>query len=128
EEYRLANTRAIPVLHFNQVDDANRQAPPPFRTPVATSNDVSAIAGAIQLFDQAIKSTTAFPDITNLDPRINSDKQLKRVLAESKEGTSHYLDNLKRSIRYEGIILNDLLYPIYNRPGRIAHIMNPEGQ
>jgi len=125
-EWALSTTRTLPTLHYRQIDSDGRPAPPPSRTSITM--EIQAIGGSVQLFDQAIRSTTAVPDVTNLDPQINSDKQLKRILTQSEQATSHYLSNLTRSLRYEGLIINDLLYPIYGRPGRMARLMNPQGE
>jgi hypothetical protein len=127
-EYLLSATRTIPALHFNPYDVNGNPIAPPQRTSITT--EIQAIAGSVQLFDQAIKSTTAIPDPTlgNIDPSLKSGKAIRQVLDQATRGTSHYLDNLSRSIRYEGLILNDLLYPIYNRKGRTVRTMNPRGE
>ena len=125
-EYLLSTTRTIPALHFNTVGLDGQPIPPPNRTSITM--EIQAIAGSVQLFDQAIKSTTAMPDPTNLDPKINSDRQLRRVLSQSTAATSHYMDNLTRSIRYEGLIINDLLYPVMGRKGRLVRGLNKQGE
>ncbi len=125
-EYLLSTTRTIPSLHFNTKGLDGDPITPPFRTSI--SMEIQAIAGSVQLFDQAIKSTTAMPDPTNLDPKINSDRQLRRVLSQSSAATSHYMDNLTRSIRYEGLIVNDLLYPVMGRKGRMVRGLSKQGE
>lgn len=127
-EYALANTRTLSALHFNTKDSFGNPIAAPTRTSITM--EIQAIAGSVQLFDQAIKSTTAIPDVTlgNTDPNIRSAKAQKQVLDQATQGTSHFLDNLARSIRYEGLIVNDLLYPIYGRKGRIVRMMNPRGE
>ncbi len=127
-EYALANTRTLPALHFNSRGVNGEEIAPPTRTSIRM--EIEAIAGSIGVFDQAIKSTTAMPDPTlgNVDPTIRSHRQLKTLLDQASQGTSHYLDNLARSIRYEGLIENDLLYPIYGKAGRKTRIMSPKGE
>jgi len=51
------------------------------------------------------------------------------LINQSQRGTSNYMDNLTRSVRYEGRIMDSLLYPIYGRrPGRMARIVQGEGE
>jgi hypothetical protein len=58
--YQAANTRTLPYLPYKQVDLEGRPAGPPQRTNVDTP--IAAIAGSVQLFDQAIQSTMAVHD------------------------------------------------------------------
>lgn len=127
KEYELANTRALPVLHYKQTDVDGRPAPPPFSPP--REAPVQAIALSVQLFNEAIKSTTGIPDATlgNVDPSVRSGRGIKLLLEQAQRGTSNYLDNLVRSMRHEARIINDLLAPIYSRPGRIARMVNMQG-
>lgn len=128
DEYEAANTRALPVLHFNQKDVNDDPAPPPTRTPVNT--DISAIAASVQMFNEAIVSTSGVPEtaLGQIDPSVKSGKLAERLIEQSQRGTSNYLDNLKRSVRHEARVINDLLYPIYGRQGRIVRIMDPKGE
>ncbi len=89
------------------------------------------LAQGIALFDAGIKSTTAVPDPTlgNVDPTLKSGKAIKEVVANAQMSTSNFLDNLVRSMRYEGEQLNAGLYPVYGaRPGRLVRIMTGEGE
>lgn len=126
--YESMGTRNWPWLPYNDVDpDTHRTLPPPIRPPVAT--DIAAIAGSVQLFDNAIKSTTAVPDATlgNVDPSVRSGKGIQALALNALKATAHYGDNFERSVNYEGRILNDLLYPIYGRrPGRLLRLFTKE--
>lgn len=124
DEYAIATTKPIPVLHYNQYDEQGRPLNPPTRTQIDTN--ISAIAQSVALFDAALKSTmgTGDPELGNVAPSIKSGKALSALIGQSQLGKSDYLDNLKRSIRYEGQIINNLLYPIYGkRPGRLIRII-----
>src|SRR6267378_1103321 len=127
--YQLANTRALPYLPYNLVSDNGVTLGPPTRTPVDTP--IQAIAASIQMFDEAIQSTTAVPDSRvgrNTDSHLKAARAIQALQQQSEHGTSNYLDNLRRSIRYEGQIINNLLYPIYGKtPGRIVRILTGEG-
>lgn len=126
--YQEMATRNWPWLPYNDVDPlTGRQLPPPIRPPVVT--EIQAIAGSVQLFDQAIKSTTAVPDPTlgNVDASVRSGKGIQALALNALKATSHFGDNFRRSVNYEGLILNDLLYPIYGtRHGRQVRIYTKE--
>lgn len=128
EEWNAANTRTLGRLHYNQKDDFNTPAPPPFR-PDARA-EIADIAMGVQMFGQAISSTSVVPEtaLGNVDPSVKSGKLAKALIDQAERGTSNFLDNLVRSMRHEARIINDLLYPIYGRPGRLARMMNTQGE
>lgn len=129
EEYNAANTRTLSRLHYNQKDNYGVPAPPPFKPD--SRADIADIGMGVQLFGQAIASTSLTPDtaLGNADPTVKSGKLAKILMQAADRGNSNYLDNLMRSMRHEARIINDLLYPIYGRrPGRLARMMNPEGE
>lgn len=129
QEYQLANTRALSVLHYKTTDLEGRPAPPP--TVATREAPIQAIAASVQLFDEAIQSTTGVRSLNlrGVDANLRSGRALQEVVAQNQRGTSGYTDNLARSLRYEAQILNNLLYPIYGmRPGRIARIVNGQGE
>lgn len=128
-EYQLSATRAIPVLHYNRVD-AQDGTPlnPPTRTPMGS--DVVAVMQSIQMFDEAIQSTTQVPDSRigkNTDSHLKSGKAILALQQQSEQGTSGYSHNKRRSVRYLGQVINNLLYPVYGkRPGRLTKIVTGE--
>jgi hypothetical protein len=127
--YQAATTRTLPALPYKTTDLMGNPAPPPFRTPVDTP--IGDLAMSVQMFDLAIKSTTGVPDANmgRQDPSVTSGKMAQTLIAQSQHGTSHFLNNLRRSMRYEGQIVNNLLYPIYGkRPGRLARIIDGQGE
>lgn len=129
DEYNAANTRALSRLHYNQVDDMKRPAPPPFRVDART--EIADVAMGLQLFAQAIESTSVVPvpALGKSDSRVTSAKMARQLTEQAQQGTSNFLDNLVRSMRHEARVTNDLLYPIYgSRPGRLARLMNPQGE
>ncbi len=127
EEYNAANTRAIGILHYNQKDEFGQPAPAPTRTDVRS--EVGDLAMGLQMFSQAIASTSVTPEtaLGNADPTVKSGKLAKLLLDQAQRGTSNFLDNLVRSMRHEARVVNDLLYPICGRPGRLARMMNVQG-
>ena len=127
-EWDAANTRTLSRLHYNQMDSFGRPAPPPFK-PDARA-EIGDLAMGVQMFQDAIVSTSRVPEtaLGHVDPSVKSGKLAKALIQQSEMGTSNYLDNLKRSIRHEARVINDLLYPIYGRAGRMARMMNPSGK
>ena len=131
-EYALSTTRTLSALHYNPTTGGDNPQPLEAPTRTSISTDIAAIAGSVQLFDQAIRSTTSVPDVSmgNIDPALKraGAAGIKQALTQALNSTSHYMDNLARSIRYEGIVVNDLLYAIYGRPGRLARMLNKSGE
>jgi len=126
--YQQANTRALPYLPYNLVSDGGKPLGPPTRTPVDTP--IQAIAASVQLFRDAIQSTTGVhdPQLGKTDPSLRTKGAVLALQQASQHSTSGYLDNLQRSLRYEGQIVNGLLYKIYGTPGRIARILTEHGE
>jgi hypothetical protein len=129
EEYDALNTRALSRVHYRQVDLDGRPAPPPFKPPSASA-EVGDVGMGLQLFNDAIVSTSRVPEtaLGHVDPSVKSGKLANALIQQAEQGTSNYLDNLRRSMRHEARVVNDLLYPIYGRPGRLARMMNPSGK
>ncbi len=130
KSYQLSATRAIPVLYYNAVSEGGQPLGPPTRTPMGS--DVVAIMQSIQLFDEAIQSTTQVPDSRvgrNTDSHLKSGKAIVALQQQSEQGTSGYSKNKRRSVRYLGQVINNLLYPIYGKkPGRLTKIINGAGE
>jgi Phage P22-like portal protein len=129
EWYKVANTRALPYLPSRTYDDQGRQLQQPHRP--AVDPNLMPISQSIALFQQFTEKTTAVPAaaLGDIDPVTRSGKAISALTQNSRNSTSNYLDNLVRSIRREGEILNNLLYPIYGaRPGRIVRILTGAGQ
>lgn len=127
--YEQSPTRAFGYLPARSYDEQGRSLKEPHRP--AVDPNIFPMAQAIALFDQFIRSTTAVPDPTlgNVDPSLKSGKAIRELTGNAMQSTSNFLDNLARSIRYEGQIINNLLYPIYGKkPGRLVRILNGDGK
>jgi len=126
--YIAAATRTLPKLPYKQKDIEGNMAPPPFSVPRDPA--IGPVAQAIGLFDEALQSTSLVSKtaLGETDASVKSAKHANLLREQAAQGTSNYMDNLMRSMRYEGQIVNNLLYPIYGRPGRIARILNGQGE
>lgn len=127
--WNAANTRTLPYRPYRTFDDNGKE----FRQPYSGNVDANIlpIAQGIQLFDGFIQQTTggSAPDRLGVGQRVQANSAIKRLQEEEQFNTSNFLDNLTRSIRYEGQIENNLLYAIYGaRPGRLARILTGEGE
>lgn len=122
--YSLANTRTLPYLPYRTRDAEGNPVGAPSASPRETP--IAAVAQSASMFHEMIRSTTGMPDPTlgNVDPSVRSGVAIRRLVEQANKGTSNFMDNLVRSMRHEGRIINSLLYPIYGkRPGRLARIM-----
>lgn len=126
--YQAATTRSLPYLPYHSKDAQGVLVGPPHREAIPTP--IEPLAISIGLFDQAIKSTTGVPDpnLGRQDPSVRSGRMAQALIRQAQKGTSHFLENLHRSLRYEGQIINNLLYPIYGRPGRVVRVLTKEGE
>lgn len=126
--YYNANTRTLPFLPQRTRGDDGREYREAHRPNV--DPNIQPVAAFIQLFNESIQSTMGVhdPSLGKVDPRLKSGKAIDAVVAQDQHGTSNFIDNLGRSIHYEATIINDLLYPIYGRPGRIAKIVNKQNE
>ena len=128
-EWDLLNTRVVPMARYRTYDDQGRPLKEPHR-PNADPN-LLPISQSIALFSAQIEKTTAVPAarLGDIDPVTRSGKALDRLTANSQKSTSNFMENLVRSVRYEGQIENNLLYPIYGtRPGRLVRILTGKGE
>ncbi len=119
----------MPYLRYRSYDDQGRPLKEPHR-PNADPN-LLPIAQSIALFSAQIEKTTAVPAarLGDIDPVTRSGKALDRLTANSKNSTSNFMQNLLRSVRYEGQVENNLLYPIYGaRPGRLVRVTTGKGK
>lgn len=127
--YQAATTRTLPYLPYKQRDLESNPAPPPTLVPRDLGAVIGPLTQSLAMFNEAIQSATSIhdPNLGKDAPNARSGRAILALQQQGNQGTSNYLDNLSRSMRYEGRIINDLLEPIYNRPGRIARIVNGEG-
>jgi hypothetical protein len=128
-EWDAVNTRTLSRLHYNQKDQFGMPVPtPPFR-PEARA-EIADIGMGVQIFGQAIQATSVMPEtaLGQVDPTVKSGKMAQALIEQGERGTSNFMDNLVRSLRHEARVINDLLYPIYGRQGRLARMMNGQGE
>lgn len=127
--YAVLNTRTLPYAPYRTYDDNGRQLREPHR--LAVDPNILPIMQALSMFNEAVQTTTAMPDpsLGRPDASVKSAKHARYLIDQANEGTSNFLDNLARAMRYEGQVINNLLYPIYgSKPGRMVRILTGEGE
>ncbi len=126
--YEASTTRTLPFLPARTRDDEGREFREPHRP--AVDPPIAAIAGALEMFKQGVQTTSRVhdPSLGKVDPSIKSGKALVAYQQQSLRATSGALSNLKRAMRYEAQVINNLLFAIYGTPGRIVRILNGEGE
>ncbi len=128
EEWQLANVRNFPYLRYRNVSLNGTPAPPPQRTQV----DTSRLGPSMLLLQQAREfihqGTGAFESaLGQQSPNAKSGRAILALQNQHETGSSHFLDNLAEiSLTYEAKVVLDLIPHIYDRPGRIARILDKE--
>ena len=128
QEWQLANVRNFPYLRYRNVSLNGTPAPPPQRTQV----DTSRLGPSMLLLQQAREfiheGTGAYESA--LGQQATNAKSGRAVLAlqeQHQAGSSHFIDNLAEiSMTYEAKVILDLIPFIYDRPGRIARLLDAE--
>lgn len=124
--YAQSATRAFVALPYKQTDLEGRPAPPPFR-PDKNVN-VGQMAQGMQIFMESVQTSTNVTNPQMGKPSRHSEtwRGTQVLINQGERGTSNFMDNLQRSLSYDGKILNSLLRPIFGRPGRMVKIVKGE--
>jgi hypothetical protein len=127
QEWQLANVRNFPYLRYRNVSLNGTPAPPPQRTQV----DTSRLGPSMLLLQQAREfihqGTGAFESALGQQGNVKSGRAVLALQQQHQAGSSHFIDNLAEiSMTYEAKIILDLIPHIYDRPGRVARILDAE--
>jgi hypothetical protein len=128
QEWQQSNTRNLPILHYRAKSVFGEPAPPPQRVQI-DANRLGASMELLQQADQFIQAATAVfdPSLGRLNQKERSGKAIQALQSQGDAGNSNYLDNLAEiSLALESRVVLDLIPAIYDRPGRIARIMDAE--
>lgn len=125
EKWATANQRSHAFLEYKQVALDGSLAPPPQRQ--TFEPPVQAISQAKMMAADDIKATTGIYDAA-LGNKSNesSGVAIQRRNAQSQTSNFHIVDNLSKSIRHAGRILNDAIPRVYDG-ARTARIIGDEG-
>jgi hypothetical protein len=125
-EWGMANTRDFPYLEYKPTDLSGRPAPPPQRNQV----DMSRLGPSMQLltmgkdFVQTAMATYG-PALGTQTPAHRSGKAIEALQGQTLSANSPYIDNFANiTMTYEAMIILDLIPKVYDRPQRIAKILD----
>lgn len=126
EFWNSLNTRVLPYLPYRRYDDAGRDLGVPPRVPADPS--IGALATAIQVLNESIQAVSSMsdPSLGESDPSVKSGKLALALIDQARMATSHFAENMRRSMEYDGKQVNAMLYPIYGKPGRMTRIVTSE--
>ncbi len=121
-----SNTLPVPVLKYKQRDLEGNPAGSPERVQV----DASRLGPSLMLLDRGkefVQSATAKfgPALGQQTPAHRSGRAIEALQGQSVEATSNYLDTLAQvAMPHEACIVLDLIPHYYDRPGRVATILD----
>jgi hypothetical protein len=127
--WQQKNTRNFPYLPFSRMVNGQDYGPP-----VPIQADMSKMQVNALLLQQAGEfihagTSTFEPSLGNQSPNVKTKGATLALQSQSEQATSHWLDNLAEiSLTYEGRVVLDLIPYVYDRPGRIARILDLEDQ
>lgn len=130
--WQQANIRNFPSLKVSKEGSKGpngEMLPPPQRT----QTDVGKLGPSMLLLDKAeqfIQAGTTTLDqsrIEQMGKRRVAHQTISALQEQSDLGTSHFLHNLATiSMPYEAKVVIDLMAKIYDRPGRVARLLDME--
>jgi hypothetical protein len=128
-QWEQANIRNFAYLEYKPVQlPGGGVAPPPARVQVDGSR-MQLSVGLAQAMEGALQSGTMQydPSLGRPNGLERSGRAIQLQQQQGNEATSDFLANLAdNSLRYEAKIVLDLIPSIYDRPGRVARILDEE--
>ena len=130
DEWDQAHSRNFTRLRFKPTSVDGQMVAPPQRAMA----DGSKMTLALQAFSMArdlVQAATAVhePSLGQMPSRkdAQSGRALLALQQQADAGTGDFLQNLSQiSMRYEAIVVLDLIPAIYDRPGRVTQILGEE--
>jgi hypothetical protein len=125
EAYEAANNDPQVVLPYKKQSIEGVPVPPPQR--ISMMIEVAGLVQALQVIDAQMKSVFSIYDASlgQKGPQ-ESGKAIDARRIESDTSTYDWGDNFIRSLEHTGRVINDLLKPYYNTPGRIVQILRED--
>ena len=126
-EWNSLNTVVRPTLHYKNVDNAGRPAPPPSRQ-VYEPPIQSLSAFVAQEVDDMKATTGIFDASLGNNANETSGKAILARKDQSNLTTMHYIDNLGRSFKQAGDIIAEVVPKIYDTEREIEILGEDEKQ
>jgi hypothetical protein len=130
QEFLQSNIRNIPFIQHRGQNLSGQKAEEPHRVQV----DVQGMSVAMQLLamgKEFIQTATAYhdPSLGKQTPAFRSGKAIAHLQDQSTETSSVYLDHLANiSMMCEATKIIDLIPKVYDRPQRIARILDKQNK
>jgi hypothetical protein len=127
EMWASANTTPYSRLIYKPQSVAGQAAPPPQRN--SASTDIGAITVAVAAADDDIKAVTGHsdPSLGRSNPADRSGRAIQALQQRTDESAADFLGNLTDiSMVHEGRVLLDMLPYVYDRPGRVATLLDED--
>lgn len=120
-----ATVRPVPFVRYKPTSIAGTPTPPPQRN-VLGPNLTADIELLQQAKDFVHSATSVFePSLGRQTPNVRTKGATLALQQQAEQANSGFLDNFANiSVAHEARILLDLLAPVYDRPGRIARIID----
>lgn len=123
DDWKNINTRSLSVITYSPVDVRGNLLPPPQRAHFEPP--IQAITIALQQASQDLKNITGIYD-ASMGAQSNETSG-KAILARQQQGNNanyNFMDSAKRSMRYLGEVIVDLMLRIYTTP-QVVRIVQP---
>lgn len=124
-KWNQANIRNYPYLEYNAIEVNGSLVPAPQRA--SYDPDISAALQMTMQADRDLKSVIGMFDASQEHSREQSGKAILARQKQGEDGTSHFLDNLSRSIEHTGRILLEWI-PVYYDAPRMLRILGLDDQ
>lgn len=126
DEWKNANKTNLAALRFNAYDDNGNALPKPSRESAAVLPTAQ-----VQLLQLSTEQMRAASGQQNSNFGIKSEASsgigIQRLKVQGEIATFHFPDNLARAMRYEGMVLLDLIQKVYDTP-RVVRILGLDGK
>lgn len=126
KEWQESSNRPTAILRYHAKSMFGQALPAPQR--VTGSVDLAPMVETLRQSDNNLKAVFGIYD-ASLGAR-GPQESGRAILARQRESdvaNFNYIDNLSRSIRHCGRILVEMIPKVYDRPGRVVHIMRLDG-
>lgn len=128
DDWALAHRVPIGFLQAKAILDATGQAVLPLPNRPQFTPNFLAYEAACESAKRAIQSSMGMfnASVGKHDSSVKSGKQQDALERESSQGNFHFIDNYHRFIQQVGVVVDDLLKPILDTPGREIGMREPD--
>lgn len=127
KEWATINTNPRPTVHYRAVDVMGKPAPPPERN--TFEPPIQALSAFVAQEIDDMKATTGIYD-ASLGNKANetSGRAIQARQESSNLTTMHFLDNLERSFKQAGMMIEELIPKVYDTEREISILGADEAQ